>query len=260
MIEFQNYHLDLYERLKDDIATDRSALDAARKALEIDPCEHTKARVEELQLNVEEAESKVQLYEKVLRWIEQQRITKATEQAVSNHDMETVTDQNSMPTPTSPGCRNIKEKTCAPLRPVRSAVFKKPTTKLRSLQSTRRNALQAFETTPTVSNMLRGQGIPAPQVESTAATKEGTLLRLSCKAAKTTMKITPLRPFCPRKVTKTTKNVSKGEASATTEAKMLSSGRSHRPREVHECTYKVEKRRSGRKVKKPKRWGFEPTG
>ena len=81
MNEFQNYHLDRYERLKDGIMADKSALNAAQKALRMSSSKDTDTRVEELEWKIEDAESKMQLYEKRLRWIEQQRITIATERA-----------------------------------------------------------------------------------------------------------------------------------------------------------------------------------
>lgn len=253
MIEFQNYHLDRYERLKDVITTDRSALVAARKALETDASEDTEAEVEDLQWKVEDGESKVQRYEKLLRWIEQQRITISIEQASPSHDNGSSDQPTSTPTPTSPGRRKKKEKPCTPLRPVRSAVSKKPTAKRWSLRSTRRDAPQAVETASTDKNVPRRQQMLESQVEAASPVKTSTLLRPSRKGAKTAKEVTPLRPLHPQKVTKTAKNAPKGEASATIKAVILSNGRLKRPRGVPECASGVEKRRSGRKVKRPER-------
>lgn len=163
--------------------------------------EDTEAKLKDLQWKGKGAESKVRHDEKLLRWIEQQRITMATEGVASSHDNGSGDPPKSLPTPTSPGHRKKEEKTCTPLGPVRSAVSKKQITKRGSMRSTRHDTLQTAETAAADRNIPLRQRILECSVETSPLAKDSTPLRFSRKAAKTVKEGTLLRSFRSQKVT-----------------------------------------------------------
>ena len=187
-IEFQNYHLDIHERLEEEMTNDRQGLDMARKKLETGTSEATDAEhVEMCNGKVRYSESKLRNHDKQLQWIEQQRIAMATEQATCTHATGGHDRPRIMPTPTSPGRRKRDQKPRSPLSPVRSAVLKKPRRKRESLGPQEFNIAQVAEKASADSNAPRRSRRKVPDVGD--------------KSARRGEESTPLGPFRPQKVT-----------------------------------------------------------
>ena len=247
-IEFQNYHLELYENLERDTTHDREVLEAARKKTETVASEDTDVGVETFQWRVEVDESKMRQYSKLLRWIEQQRIVRAAEQATPIHATRSRDRPRGMPTLTSPGRRKGNQKSRSALDPVRAAVSKKSSTKRRSVRPSKqdvpRSQSAGYATVDLNSNApepRRSKRIPELRVKASPHGKEST----------------PLRPFRPRKVTKSAKNTPKGKVSAAINAKQQSTVRSDRQKATQRSTSEVEKTSSERQTKRSGRLGFD---
>ena len=229
---------------------------------------------EDIQKHVEEARKQVRPAEARLTWIEQQLSTFLAECGVSTMEVFTSDhlqdqvmprkrasssgqatlknlrfDRSSRPilrgkiyTPTSSDRRETKLKASSALDPVRSAVFKKPSTKSRSVrpsnQGTQQSQSQSAEHTIVASNS-----------NARKRRRSKRLLTLQTKTSWRDEESTPLRPFRPLKVIK-------GTVSAAINAKRHSAGRQ---KTMQQSAFVATKTRSGRQAKKPERLGFGPS-
>lgn len=235
-IEFQNYHLAIYESLEKDIRDDRGKLDGARKQLEDTGASGLRV-VEDIKIfgsNLGYGERRLRQHENLLRWIEQQRIAMAARQATSVHDNGSHDGDQGQPRKAEPRAirtssafnRQKEPKARSALSPVRSRVSKKMPQK-RTLRPQKRD-------------------IP-PVVENTAMASSTHLQEKKPRRAKES---TPLRPLRPQRVSKTAKNARapKGNrASANAKPRPTSQSKRRKPIEqpvavIIKCSGRVSRR------------------
>lgn len=240
-IEFQNYHLELYERLESDLQNKKKALEAARKKLEIGATEDADMGVEIFQGRVEVDETKIRQYKKLLRWIEQQRMTRVTKSTARIYAPRNGHRANSTTAPTFPRCRKRIKTSSSPLDPVRSAVSKQPSIKRKSWRLSKLGALQSQSARYATLNSK----VPDPR-------RSKRIPELEAKASRHGKGRMPLRPFRPQKVSKAARTTTKANVPAAVKAKLQLTDWSNR------SASEVKKTRSGRQTRRPKRLGFDP--
>lgn len=237
-IEFQNYHLMLYEREEMEVEGERKKWDAARNESERPGLEDVR-HLDFLKKKMKYSEGRLEEHEKMLRWIEQQRKAMVAEQTASVYATECHELSKSMFISTSLGGRKRNQGPRSLISPVRSAVIKSP--KRRTLRPSKRNeSHSATNATANPNTSRRRRRIPEPEVRSSRRGEESI----------------PLSPFNPQKVVKITKKGCKGKIWGNNKAKPQKAGLSNYQKQVQECAAVVVTTRSGRKIKRPE-W-FRP--
>lgn len=203
-------------------------LNAVRKKSETGISEDTDGEWTFFQLRVEVDEPKMRQYNKMLRWIEEQRIARAAEQATTVHTTGSCDRPRTISGPASPSRRRRNQRCRSPLSPVLSAVCKKPSTRRRSVRHCKWDAPQPQSAGAAIavlnSNAVehrRSKHIPKLRVEENA----------------------PLRPFRPQRVSK---NTYQTKPSATINTKLQSTGRSNCQKSMQHSASRIETTRSGR--------------
>jgi len=233
-IEFQNYHLNLYEDEERKTKDKRDKLDAARKRLGT-----SGEAMGILEGRVKHGESKLEGHRKMLGWIEQQRKEMVAEQAASGHTTEDHDRLTNMPTLSSPSRRKRDQKFRSPLGPVRLAVSKKPSPKQRRLRPSKCDAPQSAE-------------------NATAATKaprrSKRIADLEDKSSRCDIESTPLRrpqSAARAKVAHARKSRQTVSTSTNVNPRWQPTARSKRRKAPEQPSSGVTKRRSGRERRKP---------
>ena len=219
-IEFQNYHLAIYESLEKDIRDDRENLDGARKQSKDTDVSETRV-VEDIKIfesNLRYSERRLRQHKNLLRWIEQQRIAMAARQATSVHDNGShVGDQSQIRKAESRAIRRSsssnrqKDQKASALSPMPSRVTKKIPQK----------------------QILRPRKRDVPSVAKNTTMASST--HLQEKKSRRAKKITPLRPFRPQRVSKTAENARASKRKrAVANAKSCSKGQFKRRKSIEQ--------------------------
>lgn len=195
-IEFQNNHLEIHDGLEKEIKDDGKELDAARKKLETGASALTDAQdVESFKHRVGYTERRLRQHEILLRWIEEQRVAFAADQALSVDTSVTQDDgsqakedkPSATPRSPAPARRKRGKNTCSVLGPIRSAISKNQSQKRSNLRPPKRDVPQSAEKATGESNAPRcSQRIRDLRGNKPQHGKEST----------------PLRPFRPQRVSK----------------------------------------------------------
>ena len=189
-IEFQDYHLQIHERLEKEAQTGKENLDTARRKLEgADSSEAGLAafNVETYEMRFASAGSQLKLHgEILLQWIEQQRMVMVAAQSTSSNDTGRHNDQiNTIRKKPASHRQKKKPKAHSILSPVHPGVSKHAPRK----RSPRRQK-------PEISR--EAEDVPADSGVAQISISRTPHLR-KCKSRS----VTPLLPFSPQKVTKT---------------------------------------------------------
>ena len=235
-IEFQHYHFGLYDEQEENIQNEKKMLETARKKMETDASD-TGINVKHIGMRITYEESKIQKHNKMLRWIEQQRITKANEENMPrNADQPT-----SVFTTTFPKSRRKNQKSRSFLDPIRSAVSKQPATKRKNVRFLKRPAPQSQST-----------GCASLYSNSNALNfrRSKRILELEMKASRHEKRRTPLGRLRPQKVTKIAKIAPKSDVTTAAKPDLQSIGRCNR-------SAGFQNTRCGRQLKRPQRLGFD---
>lgn len=238
-VEFQNYHIELHEGYEKDLQGKMEELDSSRKKLETSLLEDPE-EVAFLESKVKNRESKLEEHNKMLRWIEQERKTMVTEQAISIQASRDHDRLKTLSIPLSSTCRKADKVRHSPLAPVRTAVSKQPPGKRQSSRLRKVNKATAESNEPWSSTRLVDVG--------NKSSRRGT-------------DSTALRPLHVQKVAKPGKNAHahKGEHSvdinANTKSRPQPKSWSKRRRAPEQLASKVVKTHGGRVSRRPERLG-----
>ncbi|MCJ1464377.1 hypothetical protein MMC07_002990 [Pseudocyphellaria aurata] len=217
-IEFQFNHLERRDNDEMEVKTLKEKLVDARKKLDRSGPRGAHS-VDYYRTKLESTESLLQEHDKMLRWIEQERKAIVAEKAVSVHTTGDPDRPSNIPT-SPPPPRKRKQKPRSPLGPVRVPISKKPTPeKKRSKQI----ALRSAESTNVASKAPFDNNGPCLQIAARAT------------------------------VAHARKN--KQSAKAKTEPRSQPTGQSNRQTEPQQSSSRPTKTRSGREIKRPKRFG-----
>lgn len=234
-VEFQNYHLTIYESIEEERKIERGELDDARKQSKDTGPSGIRGMedIETFEYRLRYAERRLRRHENLLQWIEQQRIAMAAGQAKSVHANGTNDDdqaqirkaQTRVIRTSSASHRRKGQKAHSALSAVRSGVSKK-TPERRTLRLQKRDVPPTAEDTSKASSTFQ-QKKPRPARKST-----------------------PLRPFRSQRVSKATKNARaphSNPASVNTKPRPTSRLRRRKPiiqpnSVIIQCSGRVSKR------------------
>lgn len=257
-IEFQEYHLQHYEREEMDVKNQKEERDAAQTKKDISgpgdaddvdiPGLHT-GKMDLLGFHtgkVKYFESKVEEHGKMLRWIEQERKVLVAEQAASVHITGDQNRPRSMSTLDSPTPQKRKRKPRLPLGPGRLTVSKKSPPKQKRLQPPKRNAPQSAEDATTASK--------APRRSKRIADLRDKSFRDDVECTR----FAPPQSAARANVTHARKSRKSVNVDINANARWQPTGRSKRRKLPQQSPSRVMKTRSGREIKRPKILGFDP--
>ncbi len=258
-IEFQNYHLAIYESLQKGIQKDAERLRVAKKQSEEPGVSGVRGAedVKTYEYRLSYGERRLRQHENLLRWIEQQRVTMIMEQTTSVHDIEGNDDQDQVKNfgkkataiNFRSSCCKRKRKAESDLDSVQPPLSKQPCWKPTDSRPSKRDIPPAAETAIADSIAFQRRRLRTSKLKEQKARYE--------------RRSTAIRPFRPQKVSKVVKNSIKPSVSA--HPILRSSSRLHarakkksvdrvrvKPRrQVQHSAPGLVKTRSGRQSKRP---------